>query len=258
MIGIQSVSNGRYVRAGIDFIGCYLGAVSPHLHLWEGFKIHMLGDGKVAFQSIKTGKYVRAGLGEKSRLGAASSHLQIWEAFRLVDLGNRKVALQSVKSNKYASISYNIPNFDVMALSSNIAEEQTFELRQLGDDKVAFRSIALGRYVRAGIGNDSYLGAINTSADVWETFRLHPILQARTTARSDWENRPARDEQPSSAPRREPAAPSSSRPPENSRTQTAPAPQQYISKFIFSNTLKFCGLECSKPDVLTIFFICTP
>ncbi len=291
IVGVQSVQSGRFVRGGLpDSIECGLGATSPHCHLWEAFKFHDLGDGKVALQLIKNGQYVRAGLGEKkflaaisphkqswetfkmvklgdgkvafqainsgkyvranaaegdrltsdsaragaseafrfwpawevvnelpvtakkdavgiecikngkyvragmdekSRLAAASPHVQLWEAFRLKDLGDQKIALQSMKSNKYVSISYNIPRMDVMALSTDIGPEETFKKVDLRDHgKVALHSGVLGKYVRAGLGQECFLGAGSTSPGEWETFRFHRIPQAETTARSQWQSQP--------------------------------------------------------------------
>ncbi len=247
-VALQLIKNAQYIRAGLGEKK-FLAAISPHKQSWETFKMVKLGDGKVTFQAInsgkyvrvnsaegdrltsdsaragasetfrfwpawevvnelpvtakkdivgiecvKNGKYIRAGMDEKSRLAAVSPHLQVWEAFRVKDLGDRKIALQSVKSNKYVSISYNIPRMDVMALSSDIGPEETFKKVDLRDHgKVALHSGVLGKYIRAGMGQNCFLGAGSTSPGEWEEFRFHRVPQTETTARSQWQSQPRRE-----------------------------------------------------------------
>lgn len=284
IVGLQHVRSGKFVRAGLSLIECYLGAVSPHARLWEAFHYEEMGDGKialrcirngmyvrgglgggskigavsphkrswetfklislgegkftlqfvnnnkyisvgsdgflsasgsrageaeifkfwpvpeaihelpmtvskdkiVAIQSVKSGKYVRAGIGNRSQLGASDSNITEWGAFKIIDRGNGNSVLQCVKSGKYVDVTYNLPHLDLMALGTKIGKEEIFQIRHLGQDKVAFHSEAVGRFVRAGIGNQSLLGAPTSTLGEWEAFRLVPIPQAAVTTQSDW------------------------------------------------------------------------
>jgi len=192
---LQAVNNNKYVSVGRDGL---LRASAERAGEAETFEFWPLPeavrelpvtepkDKIVALQSVKSGKYVRAGIGDRSQIGANDTNITVWGAFKLMDLGNRKVALQCMKSGKYVQVTYNLPHLDLMALGTNIGKKETFGMRHAGEGKVAFHSEEVGRFVRAGIGNQSLLGASTHSIGEWETFRLVPIPQAATTTQSYW------------------------------------------------------------------------
>jgi hypothetical protein len=185
IVGLQHVRSGKFVRAGLDIMECHLGAVSPHARLWEAFRYEDMGNGKIALRCIKNGLYVRGGVhGQESRLGALSPHKQSWETFKMVSMGTGKFALQAVNSSKYVSVG----NDGILrASSSRAAEAETFKfwpvpeaVRELPvteskDKIVALQSVKSGKYVRAGIGDRSQMGANDSNITQWGAFKLKDL-----------------------------------------------------------------------------------
>ena len=137
-VHLQSVENGKFVRAGVTETSL-LAATSSHVKGWETFEVIEVPSNAgredelfmrtYALRSAQSGKYVRAGVGQSSMLAAASDQIGAWEKFNIVELGDGIVYLRSNHS---------------------------------------------GMVVRAGFQNGTYLAANSPHVQGWEKFRLIP------------------------------------------------------------------------------------
>ncbi|MCP5051840.1 MAG: hypothetical protein GY940_32030 [bacterium] len=84
------------------------------------------------------------------------------------------VAIQCVRNGKYVKVG----NFSTMleAISGSIGSRERFQIINLeknkqGNNKIVLRSLWNGKYVRAGVGRETVLGAVSTRISSWETFK---------------------------------------------------------------------------------------
>ncbi|MFN8091080.1 MAG: hypothetical protein U0599_02410 [Vicinamibacteria bacterium] len=139
---------------------------------------------RAALVSAESNRYVRAGLGPLSMLAATSERAGAWETFEVVTLGRGLVALRSAQSGKYVRIGVQDGGRQRMAAASPRADVlETFRLVDLGyGGRIALQAIHTGKYVRAGLDEQSYLAAVSAEIGAWEKFVLKRLDPGRTTA----------------------------------------------------------------------------
>jgi hypothetical protein len=209
----QAVNNRKYVGIGND-ANKLLMASASNISGKEKFKFYPVfpvdqvlrelpaeeTNNFIGLKLIKTGKYVRAGLLDMCYLGASSSHFDIWEIFHMEKRGTirtaggrtyDKIVLRSAKNNKYVSAvaAYGSTYAKLLARNSQIKPECEFGLMRLRNDKVALWFEPLSANVVADRDGDCLLRATGRDwgADEWSQFKIVPLVQARTTSRSQWE-----------------------------------------------------------------------
>lgn len=125
-----------------------------------------------ALVSDLSGMYVRAGMTQRTLLAACSGQASTWEAFKIEKASSDdRVWIRSAYNGKYVRALAD-PNNTLAAVGDARDQNSTFHLIDAGLGKVALQLD--GRYVRAGIGEYSYLGACSNHLKGWETFRLQP------------------------------------------------------------------------------------
>lgn len=87
--------------------------------------------------------------------------------------------LKSEQSGRYVAAAGGI----LAATERSAKTAVTFDVVRLGGGRVAFR-LSDGRFVRAGIGEGTFVGIGGNRAAGWETFRLVPLGGGRTAIRS--------------------------------------------------------------------------
>ncbi|MDP3980773.1 MAG: hypothetical protein Q8Q33_05105 [Chlamydiota bacterium] len=123
----------------------------------------------IALKSKHNGYYVRAGVGSRTQLAAISKHVRGWEKFTLLNLSDGSIALRSVQNAKYIGIG---TNGLLEARSSRISEREKFVMINVGQNEYALKSKYNNLIVRAGIGNNTLLGAVSKHIKAWEKFEI--------------------------------------------------------------------------------------
>jgi hypothetical protein len=128
-----------------------------------------------ALQSAHSGMYVRAGVGSGSALAAVSSQILGWETFRLVSktFQPNLVYLESNLSGARVRADQS-PDHYLAADCVPGAEfcGDLFRVVPLEGSEIALQHYTSGKFVRAGIGQNSRLGAASDHILAWEKFKL--------------------------------------------------------------------------------------
>jgi hypothetical protein len=134
LIALQSVQNGKYVRAGVGK-DSKLAATSSHIKGWETFELFVSGpqegSSSIWLKSVQNGKYVRAGVGRESYLAAGSPHTKYWERFYIRKLHGGKIALQSSFNGKYVRAGMGSSSL-LAAVSDKIGGWEMFKIVKVG------------------------------------------------------------------------------------------------------------------------------
>lgn len=123
---------------------------------------------EILLQSAQNDKYA----GFANGYLAARSSVARAQHFDLIRLGNARVALRDPASGRY--LRAGAAGADLALLEWGDMRRDDWETFILGTQGGTFtlRSVANGKYVRAGIGSQTYFGATSAQARGWEAFRI--------------------------------------------------------------------------------------
>lgn len=126
----------------------------------------------IALKSAQNDAYVRAGVGSDSALAAVSSQIAGWEEFEIIGNYPSRFSLVSSLSGK-GVVMDNSPEGYLSATCGNLDSCPTvFREVPLQGSQIALQEVNTGKYVRAGIGQNSRLGVASDQPRGWESFTV--------------------------------------------------------------------------------------